>query len=303
MGNIGIGTTNPGTNKVQIGVGTTGIYINSLGNIGIGTTNPGTNRVQIGNNTPDEKSKQILIGNDGSIGIGTIQLDSSRLFPQIELFGTRIESRFSPIVMGNDIIFNKAYAYSFTNEFGIRAVGNWNFSPISPWWSLIGNDTSVALNWHDTANNWAFTWQSDRNVVLTDNGVSVWATNTSTSDRNLKENIIPTSISAINVITQLEVVDFNWKHGCALCDEGKPHVGFIAQDVELVIPDSVKVLTGKKQTKDNEGNVTSTEDVETYILHKEEIIPYLTKAIQEQQEIIEQLKQRLDTAGIAWYDT
>jgi hypothetical protein len=52
---------------------------------------------------------------------------------------------------------------------------------------------------------------------------------TSTSDENLKENIVEIS-DALNTVMQLKGVEYNWK------DNGEKGIGLIAQDVEKILP-------------------------------------------------------------------
>ena len=87
-------------------------------------------------------------------------------------------------------------------------------------------------------------------------------TNTDPSDRRLKENIISFSPS-LDKVMQLRPVTFNWK------EDGQQGTGFIAQEVEAVIPE----LVG--ENADGYKGIYTTE-----------MIPYLVNAMQEQQEII-----------------
>jgi hypothetical protein len=59
-------------------------------------------------------------------------------------------------------------------------------------------------------------------------------TNTNPSDRNLKENIAPINYG-LNEILQLDPVTFNWKDNINI----NKQFGFIAQDVQEVMPDAV----------------------------------------------------------------
>jgi hypothetical protein len=52
---------------------------------------------------------------------------------------------------------------------------------------------------------------------------------TSTSDENLKENIIEIS-DALNTVMKLKGVEYNWKNN------GEKGMGLIAQDVEKILP-------------------------------------------------------------------
>ena len=90
------------------------------------------------------------------------------------------------------------------------------------------------------------------------------------SDSRLKDNIVYLSdrgVSAINIINKLKPATFDYKNGA------KNEAGFIAQDVQQVLPHLV--------VPREDGMLG---------LKTEDFIPYLTKAIQEQQEEIEALK-------------
>ena len=91
------------------------------------------------------------------------------------------------------------------------------------------------------------------------------------SDKRLKENIVPIS-SSLNQILNLNPVDFTWK------STNTNNVGFIAQEIYDIIP--YAAIPG------NENN--------PWKLNYNNIIPYLVKAIQEQQVIIEDLKTQIN---------
>jgi hypothetical protein len=95
-------------------------------------------------------------------------------------------------------------------------------------------------------------------------------TNTNPSDRNLKENITPIEYGLSNIL-QLNPVSYNWKDGT----NGK-QFGFIAQEVQEVMPDAVK-----------EGEYLG--------LEKDAIYSALVNAIKEQQQQIDELKYLLQT--------
>lgn len=80
-------------------------------------------------------------------------------------------------------------------------------------------------------------------------GTSAW---TNTSDARLKKNIVPIS-GALSIIEQLQGVRFDWrapderKVGKDLkLAVGKPQVGFVAQDVQKVLPEAVRVSDGNE---------------------------------------------------------
>ena len=105
---------------------------------------------------------------------------------------------------------------------------------------------------------------------------------TSISDKRLKTNIIKLD-SSIDIIKNLNPVKFNWKYNDFIIDnkQGKEDVGFIAQEIEQIIP----LATGEYKVINSE---------ETYKNIKyERIIPYLVKSIQELIDKVERLEQEI----------
>lgn len=105
---------------------------------------------------------------------------------------------------------------------------------------------------------------------------------TSASDYRLKENVQPMQ-NALAKVAQLNPVTFTWK------DNGFDGQGFIAHELQAVIPDAV---IGKKDEVYEDGGI-KPQAVDTSFL-----VATLTKAMQEQQAIIESLKARLDAANL-----
>ena len=98
-----------------------------------------------------------------------------------------------------------------------------------------------------------------------------------TSDVALKENITDIN-GGLSIIKQLQPRNFDWK------DTNKKNgiAGFIAQEVETILPQEVN---GDDYTEGNAGKSINVGG----------IVAHLTKAIQEQQEQIEQLKTEIQT--------
>ena len=92
---------------------------------------------------------------------------------------------------------------------------------------------------------------------------------TASSDEKYKYNILPINYG-LNTILQLNPVNFQWIKG------EENDLGFIAQDVAEIIPESV----------DTNWN-------SDLLMRYESLIPILTKAIQEQQVLIKALEQRI----------
>ena len=103
------------------------------------------------------------------------------------------------------------------------------------------------------------------------------AYNTS-SDRSLKENIVDAS-SQLDIIKAIQVREFDWKK------DSHHDLGVIAQELYEVIPN---VVTEGVESDDNGWSMPWSVDYGR-------LTPYLVKAIQEQQEQIEQLKAEVQT--------
>lgn len=117
------------------------------------------------------------------------------------------------------------------------------------------------------------TSNTDIQISFTD---SITVTNTinaqdinSQSDINLKENIQPL-LHGVNTINAINPVSFTWKDGSGVA------YGVIAQEIENTLPAIVKT---------NENGIKSVSYTQ--------IIAFLVKAVQEQQEQIEDLKSKI----------
>ena len=123
------------------------------------------------------------------------------------------------------------------------------------------------------------------------------------SDRRLKENIETYDEPSIDKIMKLKPSYYNWIKGT----DKRKELGFIAQDVETIIPEAVD---GKKHEyeweKDEEGepildasgNLQFTDTPRYRGLLDRPLIAVLVKAVQEQQQEINQLKERISYLNI-----
>ena len=102
----------------------------------------------------------------------------------------------------------------------------------------------------------------------------------SLSDQRVKENIKPIPYG-LNEIKKLKPITFTF----IAHPELEPTYGFIAQEVELVLPE---LVGNEKDNKAEDGTPYKT-------LKMGDMLPVLVKAIQEQQTIIEDLKARIET--------
>lgn len=97
------------------------------------------------------------------------------------------------------------------------------------------------------------------------------------SDGRHKRDIQPLHLNGLDTVLRLKPVTYYWK---APKDDGMRgrQTGFIAQDVQKVLPDSVLVSNNSEKTLGLKYN---------------ELVPILTKAMQEQQALIIRLQQDL----------
>jgi hypothetical protein len=110
------------------------------------------------------------------------------------------------------------------------------------------------------------------------------------SDRRLKENIKPTQYGLATVM-QLRPVDYFWKNKKIA---SKQQTGFIAQELETVMPDAVShdVMTPEQIEACKKAGKPIPEITDPYGINYDAIIPVLVKGMQEQQQLIEQLQQQ-----------
>jgi hypothetical protein len=88
------------------------------------------------------------------------------------------------------------------------------------------------------------------------------------SDRKLKENITP--VSGLEIVKKLQGVEFDWK------SSGEHSSGFIAQEVEEVVPHAVSATATHKG------------------LNYNALLAYQNEAIKELSDMVDLLKQEIE---------
>ena len=107
------------------------------------------------------------------------------------------------------------------------------------------------------------------------------------SDRRLKKNI-STINYGVNTVCNLNPVKFNWIDGFIESEKDKDMLGFIAQEVQEVLPEAVENFS-------NSSIVAGNETIDNPLRVNEKfIIPVLVKAIQELKAEINDLKDQLN---------
>tara|TARA_R110000850_G_scaffold13962_3_gene44767 strand:- start:1728 stop:4076 length:2349 start_codon:yes stop_codon:yes gene_type:complete len=115
--------------------------------------------------------------------------------------------------------------------------------------------------------------------ISIDTSANTVAYNTS-SDYRLKENV-DYDFTALDRVTQLKPARFNF-----IADAGTTVDGFLAHEVQDIVPEAI---FGEKDAVDDEG-IPKYQGID-----QSKLVPLLTKAIQEQQTIIDDLKSRIET--------
>ena len=126
---------------------------------------------------------------------------------------------------------------------------------------------------------------SNGSIGTTDGGTDIH----NASDARLKQNINSLSDS-LNIINNLNPVSFNWVDNFSESEKDKTLYGFVAQEVQDVFPDAIEDFSGGDDIELNGETIENPLTVRDKFL-----IPVLVKAMQEQQDIIDNLKTRIET--------
>jgi|GEM_PF-1454342 len=134
------------------------------------------------------------------------------------------------------------------------------------------------------------------------------------SDARLKTNVEEVK-NGLALVKELRPVTYNYQSNPHIdMNENRMQYGFIAQEVEDIMPGSTKAFQtpSTEFTRDEEGHLrpVARESAEYKALNYTQLIPVLTQAIQEQQEIIDaqaqelsEIKQLLVDAGLVEKNT
>jgi hypothetical protein len=250
-----------------------------VANGGTGATSFSPNFYLIRTNASGILDTSIIYESGGRVGINTnepgtrLHVKGSGATTSISNIPTTLNTRMD---MANPVIsFGFGYLsnsdYPFMQSYNSGTVAAIRMA-INPFGGDIGinlgdNNASERL---DIAGNVRVrsvgtTSSSNSALYITDTGVL----STNSSDVNKKHNIrnLPYGLNTIN---QLNPVAFDWN------ETNDTDIGFIAQDIESIIPETV---------------ITNWDS--QLIFRQEKIIPILVKAIQEQNSLIKALEQRI----------
>lgn len=307
IANGGTGTTDLSPNNYLIRTNSSGILDTSAiyennGNVGIGTSSP-TAKLTISNNT--SLSSAGVVANTSLWTNGANSTINNHFFDSFNNFNTFTARRSngtsaSPSsLLANDLIFNIAArgygssSYSSSGRATIQFITDENWTDVNQGTRIgfftttsgtttinermridnagnIGIGTTTPLvQLHTTAGVRFATFAGGGTTTLSVDNTGNLAR---TSSIELKKDVIPITFG-LNEILKIQPINFNWINTDKFGNENEN--GFIAEDVMSVIPNVV--------SSDNHG----------LFMDYTKLIPILTKAIQEQQDLIKALEQRI----------
>ena len=258
------------------------LYVRGDGNVGIGTSSPvstlhvvGESRVYTGSNLSywgvDNVNTYAYLGTNSAGFALSLQTGGTERM-RITTGGLVLIGMTSPNA-GFQLQVNQAAYFKQCLGFGTstddRYIGQ-------------GNQISGAFQSYDlTIANYA----SSGRVTITNSSTGVYLPNGSTSwatfsDEKLK-NINGTIQNAVDKLSTIRAVNYSWKSDST----NKENLGLIAQDVEKVFP---QVIDKSKSFENND------DETEYLSVRYTELIPVLVKAIQEQNQLINELKADIE---------
>jgi len=236
----------------------TTMYLSPSGNVGIGTSNPST--------TLDVNGSTTITGAGN-----TLTLAKSNNYPALAWQG----STYTNLIESGDGYM--AFTQSGAERMRITSGGNVGIGNIG------ASDQRLSLSGVDnTSSNYALVVKNSSlsTILYVRNDGQCYISGLTWvygSDRRLKENINYIE-TGLDKILALKPAKFDY------IDGAKNNIGWIAQDVEEIIPEAISI-----NTINDKGHLGLKSDF---------IVPYLVKAIQEQQALITLLQARLDKAGL-----
>jgi hypothetical protein len=267
--------------------------ITSGGNVGIGTTGSAWDTItnlQVLNASLGGFFGNTYLGANTYYGSGGWKYITTDFASRIEMAGGGFEFYTAPsgtagnavsfsrpmlITSGGEILINRSSSLSSSYKLQVSGING----------GVIANATGTGdANFFSSSDTIGYHFYCDRGsaarfyVIGTGQIYSTSTSITAISDIRHKENVRPLETGLAEIL-QLKPSRFDWKEGKGT---GKKDVaGFIAQDIEQVLPDLVDEWKEKMHCE------------ESYkAIRMSDLIPTLVKAIQELTAEIEQLKQK-----------
>ena len=270
-----------------------------------GSVSGGTNL----SSTWDTSDVKMAILNGGNVGIGTTSPTTNNggtIGKILEVAGTGNENTVVDISSGATSGSSQGGILEFRSSASLSGGDAWlgqlhvirdadvTSGKISSHMSMfVNNDGTVTEAEHISANGNVGIGTASPSYTLHVNGsVAGTSAYNNLSDRRLKKDIRPIQ-DALSIVDQLQGVRFNWRSvtersigkGASL-PIGTPQVGFIAQDVQKVLPEAISVAN------DNDRTLSVAES---------KVVPVLVEAVKElgaaNRKQAAQI-YRLDAAGL-----
>lgn len=276
--------------------GTSVMYV-GLGNrsVGIGTASP-ESRLHVfagsAGTVAPHVNAQLAVESSGNNYINILAPDASETGI---LFGKPASN------VSGGIIYNNTNAL---NALQFRTDGNITRMTLNSFGNLVFNSTSTGVVFEDAANasirgasgsnalrtHGDFTPDTDASHHLGSDAftwIDVWATDATinTSDARLKENVQNLNYG-LKEIMKLRPVSYTWIN----LEDGEKRIGLIAQEVQKIIPEMVK---DHRTVKDEVTGAITKEPTSKLGIQYDLLIPVMTKAIQEQEAVIEAKDQQI----------
>ncbi len=202
-----------------------------------------------------------------------------------------IEDNTGFVGLGDDTP-DAAFDVEATNDgcnFGSRSGSSWGYVNTQ---RPAGSGNVVVQRWRDNTSTLVTVNELTDTYIFTVNGDALASGGTwANSDSKLKTNITDLGTGTLNKLMNLSPKKYDWTSDDQykfLGLSNRKQIGFLAQDLEAEFPEVV--LTSTQTDADGEAPV----DHELKSVNYSAMIPVLTKAIQEQQEIIEALQSRIE---------
>ena len=240
------------TNNITSTYGNVKMLIQQNGNVGIGTTAPGAYLDITGTNA-GTTSLQLRSGNS-NVGTSSNQLTFG--YSGTETYRHAIKTRHNSGSNATNAI--DFYLWDYSTD-AVGTVGTQHVMTVDG-----GNGGSVGIG--TTAPGYK----------LDVNGTTACTGNIWTSDMRKKKNIQTIDLNGLDIISKLHPVTFEW---IEVLDDGMrgKQMGFIAQEIEKVLPAMV---------------VTENDAIQSKAVKYNELLPVFVKAMQEQQQMIEELQRQ-----------
>jgi parallel beta-helix repeat protein len=299
-GNLGIGTTDPSSAKLQIGAGNilldnnqiiqfkesggtirTGITMDSTNVLQIGTTN---NRLVLNGNSANGITLGAVATNPVSIQrtatttSGVTTANSNQLQFSGAYWNGSANTTVTPYIYNNVTSTSPAYQLAFnvggSDRFIINSAGNIGVGTTTANTFKLEVGGNIGPNVNSTGTGVGYNLGSSSfkyDTVYASNGTI------NTSDQRLKTNISDLNYG-IDSLLQLNPVSFNWKSS----PDGIKKLGLIAQDLQKVIPEAVQI---------------GDDPDHTLGIYYSDLVPVVIKGIQQQEGKIDTLGIQINSLG------